>query len=115
MERPSTLRVLPLCLIAVFGGLLSPNSSRLLAATCAPPVSGIVSWWPGEGNALDIQGTNNGTFTNPIFSAGEVGQAFSFDGSGNNVRIPASASMNVGAGSGMTIEAWVYSTDNNTA
>ena len=28
---------------------------------CDPAPSGLVSWWPGEGNANDIIGTNNGT------------------------------------------------------
>src|SRR5439155_8470225 len=29
--------------------------------TCVTPPSGMVSWWPGDGNANDIQGGNNGT------------------------------------------------------
>ena len=41
--------------------------------TCAAPPSGMLSWWPGEGNANDIQGTNNGTLQNGVgFAAGEV-------------------------------------------
>ena len=31
------------------------------AGSCFPPPAGLVGWWPGEGNANDIQGTNNGT------------------------------------------------------
>ena len=58
-------------------------SSQLnLNAECVSPPSGLVSWWPAEGNASDIQGTNNGTFNGPVFAPGEVAQAFSFDGSG---------------------------------
>jgi hypothetical protein len=32
------------------------------APSCAPPPSGMVSWWPGEGNARDVQDGNDGTF-----------------------------------------------------
>lgn len=104
----------PLRLRCMAGALLAISSLRLLGAACVPPSSGLVDWWPGEGNALDLQGTNNGTFTDPQYAPGEVGQAFNFDGRGNNVRIPASPVMNVGAGPGMTIEAWIYSTDSSS-
>ena len=41
------------------------------------------------------------------FAAGEVGQAFSFDGSSGYVKMAASASLNVGAGAGLTFECWI--------
>ena len=48
---------------------------------CAPPASNLVSWWPGEGDASDIQGPNDGTLQNGVaFATGRVGQAFSMDG-----------------------------------
>src|SRR5437016_1327803 len=48
--------------------------------SCVAPPSGLVGWWPGEGNAKDIIGTNNGVLVNgTTFAAGVVGQAFSFD------------------------------------
>lgn len=78
---------------------------------CVAPPAGLVSWWPGEGNANDNEGVNNGVFNNPSYGSGEVGLGFSFDGTGNNVRVPASASLNVGAGSGLTIEAWINPSD----
>jgi hypothetical protein len=50
------------------------------AQTCAPPPSGLVSWWPGNGNTLDVVGTNNGNLVdNAAFGAGNVDNAFSFD------------------------------------
>ena len=78
---------------------------------CDPAPSGLVSWWPGEGNADDIIGTNNGIANNITYSNGEVGQAFEFDGSSSYVRIPASSSLNVGAGSGLSIESWINPAD----
>ena len=44
-----------------------------------PVYEGIVSWWPGEGNADDIVGGNHGALKNgATFAPGIVGQAFSF-------------------------------------
>jgi hypothetical protein len=73
---------------------------------CDPAPSGLVSWWPAEGNANDIIGGNNGTLENGVtFAPGEVGQAFSFNGNGQSVVIPDSPSLDLT--STFTIEAWV--------
>jgi hypothetical protein len=40
-----------------------------------------------------------------------VGQAFSFNGTNANVRVPASASVNVGLAEGFTIETWINPAD----
>jgi hypothetical protein len=105
------LRLALLCSVASAAWIVSPLIAQ---AACALSPSGIVSWWQAEGNALDIAGTNNGTFTNPKYAVGEVGQAFNFDGSGNNVRVPASPTLDVGAGAGMTIEGWIFSPDSSS-
>jgi len=48
---------------------------------CVAPPPGLVSWYPGEGNADDIKSGHNGTPHGGItFAAGLVGQAFNFDG-----------------------------------
>jgi hypothetical protein len=45
-----------------------------------PAPSGIVSWWPANGNAKDIVGPNNGKLNNGVtYVAGEVASAFGFD------------------------------------
>ena len=36
--------------------------SHLAAQTCTLPPSGLVSWWPGDGDATDIAGSNNVCF-----------------------------------------------------
>ena len=75
---------------------------------CAPAPLGLVGWWRGEGNCVDQAGGNNGVLQNgAAFAAGEVGQAFSFDGSSGYVKMAASASLNVGAGAGLTFECWI--------
>ncbi len=48
---------------------------------CVSPPSGLVSWWPAEGDGRDITGANHGTlFNGSTFVPGLIGEAFSFDG-----------------------------------
>jgi hypothetical protein len=86
---------------------LSLTGSRVARAQsgCTPPPSGMVAWWPGDGNAFDIQGGNNGTLQNgATFAAGKVGQGFSLDGVNDFVEIPHNSAFNV---SSLTLDAWV--------
>src|SRR5436190_17994618 len=83
-----------------------------VSAACVNPPSGLVSWWPGEGNGNDIVGSNSAT-ANVSFSPGEVGQAFNFSGTGAVVAA-ASGSLDVGAGSGFSIECWIRPNDLST-
>jgi hypothetical protein len=65
----------------------------------------MVSWWPGDGNANDIQDGNNGTVTgNVTFVPGKVHQAFSIDGnqSGEIVGNPSNLQLQT-----FTIDAWI--------
>ena len=51
------------------------------AQPCVQPPAGLVSWWPADGDALDIADGHDGTLQGgATFAAGKVGQAFSFDG-----------------------------------
>jgi hypothetical protein len=74
--------------------------------SCDPPPSGLVSWWAGDGNALDIESTNNGTLQGGATdtNTGEVGQAFGFNGSTAYVSIPDNATLRP---TNLTVEAWV--------
>jgi hypothetical protein len=49
---------------------------------CVPVPAGLVSWWPGDGHALDIGGAgNDGTLLGAAtYGGGMVGDAFLFDG-----------------------------------
>jgi len=47
----------------------------------SPPPAGLIARWPGEGNANDVIGANNGTPIGGVtFKPGIVGQAFVLDG-----------------------------------
>ncbi|MBK9604996.1 MAG: Ig-like domain repeat protein [Betaproteobacteria bacterium] len=71
---------------------------------CVAPPTGLISWWPGDGNANDLRGGNNGTLQgSATFAAGNVLQAFSFAANGY-VDIPYGANLTT---SHVTVEAWV--------
>jgi Concanavalin A-like lectin/glucanases superfamily/Immunoglobulin domain len=78
------------------------------ADVCAPPPSGLVSWWRAEGDATDFVAGNNGTMQNVGFVPGEVGQAFAFDPlSFNPVRISIPDQPAFVLTNSLTIEAWI--------
>src|SRR6266446_5639642 len=86
-----------------------------LEVDCVTPPAGLVGWWPGNGNANDIVSGNNGTLQNGVtFAPGEVCQAFSFGGMDQGVSVPASSSLDVGAGPSFTVECWINPSDTTT-
>jgi hypothetical protein len=72
----------------------------------APPV-GLVSWWPGDGTAVDIQDGNDGLLVGAgTYASGMVGQAFNMNGApGTRVDVPADTSLQTQR---FTVDAWVY-------
>jgi formylglycine-generating enzyme len=85
---------------------------RAWSADCVSPPAGLVSWWPGDGNAHDIAGGNNGILGGTADTTGMVGQAFLLDGdTGSACWVPASSSLNLGIGGGLTVEAWINPAD----
>ena len=79
-----------------------------LPPACTPPPDGLVSWWPGDGNANDIVDDNHGTLRNgATFGAGIVGEAFSFDGLDDFVDIGDIADFEMTSTSSMSITGWV--------
>jgi hypothetical protein len=55
-------------------------------SSCLTPPSSLVNWWPADGNANDIIGGDNGILEGGVtYSNGEVGEAFSFDGTNGYV------------------------------
>ena len=61
---------------------------------CVPPSPGTVSWWPGDGTAMDIADGDHGTMQNgAAFAAGKVGQAFSLDGLNDIVHVANSSNL----------------------
>jgi hypothetical protein len=89
-------------------GLRVEISGSYTEPLCASPPSGLASWWPGDGDANDIIGINNGSLQgNVTFVPGMVGQAFSFDGGSY---VDASDSNLPVGNSSATISAWINTT-----
>ena len=73
-------------------------------AQCEPLPSGLVAWWPGDGNAIDIVSPNAGTLHGgATFTNGEVGSAFSFNGIDAYVQFPDSPALK---STSLTLEGW---------
>jgi len=84
----------------------SAGKCQPLPPSCVDSPSGLISWWPAEDNANDIQSSNHGALINgATFATGRVGQSFSFDGVDDIVRISSVAGIEVQQ---FTIEAWVF-------
>lgn len=74
---------------------------------CLTPPPGMVSWWPGDGNADDIVNDNHGICEGgATFGPGLVGQAFKLDGVDDFINIPDSENLNVGTDD-FTVDLWV--------
>ncbi|MFX1580058.1 MAG: LamG domain-containing protein [Promethearchaeota archaeon] len=73
---------------------------------CILPNPGLVSWWPGDGNAYDIKNGNDGTLMGgATYAPGIIDQAFSFDGDGDYVWAPSNGIYELQE---LTIETWVW-------
>ncbi len=74
---------------------------------CVLPPSGMVSWWGGDNNALDMVGTNNGVLMNgATYAPGKVGEAFSFDGVDDSVEMP--GGIGDFGSAAFTVDFWMY-------
>ncbi len=90
---------------------LAVSITSTLAGSCVNSPAGTVAWYPGEGNATDVQGVNNGVMHNGVvFAPGKVGQAFSFDGIDDYVTFGTSLG-GVGAAD-FAVEFWLQTPNN---
>jgi hypothetical protein len=77
------------------------------AEICVDPPAGLVSWWPGEGNADDFAGGSDATLVGgATFAPGKVGQAFLLDGIEAYVDAGNAPALRVSGGD-FTVEGWV--------
>lgn len=89
----------------VIGACLAlPSLIQAQVSIPAPP--GMIAWWPGDGNANDIFGTNNSVLLGGATASGggKVNLAFQFNGGGGYAQATDSPELSPPAG--MTIEFW---------
>lgn len=86
------------------------NATPALPVCIEPDPASLVSWWPGEGSALDIKGSNHGTLLGGaiVGVSGKVSQAFNMP-SINSSYIDAGNDISLKLNSG-TVEAWIKTT-----
>ena len=81
-------------------------SAQLCRGDCVPATGGLIGWWPGDGSANNVFGTNNGTLSGGATASapGMVATSFSFDGTNGSVQIPNSPLLRP---TNLTVETWV--------
>ena len=95
----------------------APNDARSFKPTwsSSPPTlapSGLVAWWPGNGNALDMVGTNHGSLLSGATATGIgiEGACFVLT---SGARIDCGRNAVLDFTNAFSIEAWLYSEDTN--
>lgn len=105
-RRPATTNKLFTMLGVLIVGAVWVGINFPALAQYAPPPSGLVSWWRGDGNANDSADGNNGVPLNGAgYTTGVFGSAFWFDGINDHVRIADSSNLRIT--SAITLSAWV--------
>jgi uncharacterized repeat protein (TIGR01451 family) len=76
--------------------------------SCLRPLSGLVGWWAGDGHPTDLAGSSHATPVGAVgYAAGQVGQAFSFDGA-SRLDVPGVADPGAAP---FSVEFWMKSND----
>ncbi len=97
---------------SALGAMVTSNAFNITAATapaCVPTPGPLLSWWPFNGNALDIRGGRPGTILGDTgglsqFVSAEVGQGFKSGGEGILITSPTTPYLTP---VNLTVGAWV--------
>ena len=79
------------------------------SAPCVPSDPDLVGWWPGQGDAADLLGGNDGLVVGSGFVAAKVGTGFALDAS-SYVEILDAPALCLSSESPSTLDSWVYPT-----
>jgi RHS repeat-associated protein len=82
-----------------------------VAQACQTPVTGMVAWWPGNGDGRDVvKGFDAELISGTTVAPAKVALGFKLDGANDFARIPQAPELNVGAGNGFSFELWIKPT-----
>ncbi len=100
----------------LLGGCITfENGFESSSEMCINPPPKMISWWPGDGSASDIQNDNDATTQNgTTYNVGIVGPAFLFDGFDDFVDAGNDPSLHVSSGD-FTVDTWVLFNSTNGA
>lgn len=103
-----TTRFVSVAIFAMVGGSCMAS---VRPPACVTPPSGLVSWWPGDGDSRDVVGSSDGVLRNgATFGEGFVtsggGQGFAFGGAYDVVYVADSPELNPTGAQGFTLSAW---------
>src|SRR5215472_599678 len=117
-SKMKKLGVLTVCAFTIVAAIIATRGTSAQAQNaavettrcqtgCLLPPTGLLGWWPGDGNANDIQLGSNGTLMNgATFAPGLVRQAFSFDGFSAFVKVPDTPALHA-VTTAVTVDAWI--------
>jgi len=92
--------------------VMAPNPPQITVG-CVTAPAGLAAWWRGEGNGNDSAGTNNASVPSGVaYVTAKVGQGFDLEGNTNQILVPDSPALNVGANEDFSIEAWILPLEN---
>ncbi|HXU75981.1 MAG TPA: LamG-like jellyroll fold domain-containing protein, partial [Methylomirabilota bacterium] len=92
-------------IVAIYAAGPSGKCVPIPPSPCVAPPPGLVSWWAGQGNALDSADSNNGSLSgNAAFGEGRVGQAFTLDGNADAIVVGNPTNLQL---QNFTIETWM--------
>jgi hypothetical protein len=92
---------------ASLGSITGSTTLTVSQPSCAAAPPGLVGWWTGDNNAVDIVGSNSGTLQRgATYGTGEVAQAFAFGGNGASLLVNSS----VYSPTAGTLMFWFYPT-----
>jgi hypothetical protein len=77
------------------------------SASGALPRTGQMALWSGDGKGNDLIGNHTATLVNVSFAERGDSQVFVFNGSNTTIHVPASRTLDVGLGDGLTVAAWI--------
>jgi choice-of-anchor C domain-containing protein len=99
----------PVEILAIYNaGSAGKCAPSVITNDCVTPPSGLVGWWPGNGNPSELVHNNNAMLVNGTgYTNAVVGSGFYFDGVNDRVLVSNSPALNFGPNQDFSVECWI--------